>query len=151
MAWACAVAACAWLLTAWDIWIRVSLANGPSFDAPKRNRFYALRSSGDHEESPDVVTNILQVFSIDVYALLDTNAALSIVTLLVGKKFCMMMGNICFHLKLTWFHVLLQFYKSWILFGESVEDDDMSIVIMVLIVLLLHELDYIIYFWVLIY
>ena len=61
-------------------------ASGSS-DAPKKNRFYALRSRGEQETSPDVVTGMLKVFSLDVYALHDTGATLSFVTPLVAKKF----------------------------------------------------------------
>ena len=40
----------------------------------KRNQFYVLPSRGEEEESLDVVTNTLQRFSIDVYALPDPNS-----------------------------------------------------------------------------
>ncbi|XP_015081364.1 uncharacterized protein LOC107024983 [Solanum pennellii] len=43
----------------------------PSSDAQKRNRFCALKAKGEKESSPDVVTGMIQVFSINVYALLD--------------------------------------------------------------------------------
>ncbi|XP_069155744.1 uncharacterized protein [Solanum lycopersicum] len=56
-------------------------------DAPKMNRFYALLSRGEQETSANVVTSILKVFSIDVYALLDPGAALSFVIPLITKKF----------------------------------------------------------------
>uniref|UniRef100_M1BQ68 Gag-pol polyprotein n=1 Tax=Solanum tuberosum TaxID=4113 RepID=M1BQ68_SOLTU len=56
-------------------------------DAPKKNHFYALQSRGDQESSPNVVTGMLQVFSIDVYALLDPSATLSFVTPFVAMKF----------------------------------------------------------------
>ena len=36
-------------------------ASGSS-DAPNKNRFYALRSRGERETSPDVVTDMLKVF-----------------------------------------------------------------------------------------
>ena len=42
---------------------------------------------GDHEESPDVVTGILQVLYINVYALLYPGATLLFVTPLVARKF----------------------------------------------------------------
>ena len=58
-----------------------------SSDAPKKNRFDALRSRGEQEFSPDVVIDLLKVFSIDVYALLDPDATLSFVTPLVAKMF----------------------------------------------------------------
>ena len=47
----------------------------------------ALRSRGDQEDSPDVVTDMLQMFSINVYALLDPDATLSFVTPLVSMNF----------------------------------------------------------------
>ena len=37
----------------------------------KRNRFYELKARGEQESSPDVVMCMLQVFSVNVYALLD--------------------------------------------------------------------------------
>ena len=66
-------------------------ASGLSSVAPKKNRFYALRSRGDQEDSPNVLTIMLQVFSIIVYALLDTGATLSFVIPLVAKKFEMLL------------------------------------------------------------
>ncbi|XP_069148089.1 uncharacterized protein [Solanum lycopersicum] len=44
-------------------------ASGSS-DATKKNRFYAFRSRGEQEISPDVVTGMLKVFFVGVYALL---------------------------------------------------------------------------------
>ena len=58
-----------------------------SNDYYKKNHFYALRSRGEQETSPDVVTDMLKVFSIDVYDLVDVGATLSFVTPLVAKKF----------------------------------------------------------------
>ena len=52
-----------------------------------KNRFYALRSRGEQETSLDVVTSMLKVFSLDVYALLDPGATLTFVTPLIAKKF----------------------------------------------------------------
>ena len=54
---------------------------------PKKNLFYALRSRGEQETSPNVVTFMFKVFSIDVYAFLDPGATLSFITPLVAKKF----------------------------------------------------------------
>ena len=48
-----------------------------SSDAPKKNRFYALCSSGKQLTSPNVVTNMLKVFFVDVDALLDLGYTLS--------------------------------------------------------------------------
>ena len=58
-----------------------------SNDAPKKNHFCALRSSGEQETTPDAMTDVLKVFSNDVYALFDPGATLSFVTALVAKKF----------------------------------------------------------------
>ena len=56
-------------------------------DIPKKNRFYAIRSRGEQETSLDVLTGMLQVFSVDVYALLDQGCRLSFVTPLISRKF----------------------------------------------------------------
>ena len=58
-----------------------------SNEAPNKNRFYALHSRGEQQTSPDVVTGMLKVFSIDAYALLDPITTLSFVTPFVAKKF----------------------------------------------------------------
>ena len=46
------------------------LVSGSS-EAPKNNCFYALHIRGDKETSPNIMTCLLKVFFIDVYALLD--------------------------------------------------------------------------------
>ena len=56
-------------------------------DSPKKNHFYALHRRGEQETSPDVVTGMLKVFSIYIYALLDSSSTLSFVTPLISKKF----------------------------------------------------------------
>ena len=61
--------------------------SAPNPDAPKKNHFYALRSRGNQEDSPDVVTGMLQVFSNNVYVLLDLGANFSFVTPLISKRF----------------------------------------------------------------
>ncbi|XP_049391573.1 uncharacterized protein LOC125856004 [Solanum stenotomum] len=61
--------------------------SGSNSNAQKQNRSYALQSRGDQESSPDVVTDMLKVFCIDVYALLDPGANLSFVTPFVAMKF----------------------------------------------------------------
>ncbi|XP_049349343.1 uncharacterized protein LOC125813907 [Solanum verrucosum] len=59
--------------------------SGSNSNDPKKNRFYALQSSGDKESSPDVVTG--KSFHIDVYGFLDPSATLSFVTPYVAMKF----------------------------------------------------------------
>ena len=56
-------------------------------DPPKNNLFYVLRSRGEQESSPDVVTSMLRLFDIDVYALLDLGATLYFVTPLIDRMF----------------------------------------------------------------
>ena len=58
-----------------------------SNDTPNKNHFYDVRSKGEKETSPDVVTGMLKLFSIDEYALIDPGATLSFVTTLVAKNF----------------------------------------------------------------
>ncbi|WMV32513.1 hypothetical protein MTR67_025898 [Solanum verrucosum] len=54
--------------------------------APKQNGFYALQTRHDQEGSPDVVTDMLKVFYLDVYALLDLGATLSFVISYVAMR-----------------------------------------------------------------
>ena len=58
-----------------------------SSDAPNKNHFNALHYRGEKETSPDVVTDMLKVLSLDVYALIDPCSTLSFFTPLVAKKF----------------------------------------------------------------
>ena len=53
----------------------------------KRNLFYALMARGEQENSPNVVSCMLQVFSSNFYGFLDLGATLSFVTPLVARKF----------------------------------------------------------------
>ena len=48
------------------------------------NQLYALKSCQEQEDSPDVVTGMIQVFEFIVFALLDPGASLSFVTLYVA-------------------------------------------------------------------
>ena len=59
----------------------------PCLGVTKKNRLFSRRSRGDQETSPDVVTGMLNVLSIDVYYLLDHGSTLSFVTPLIVKKF----------------------------------------------------------------
>lgn len=56
-------------------------------DSTRKNYIYDLYSGGEQQSSPKVVTGILQVFSIDVYALLDPGSTLYFVTPLIARKF----------------------------------------------------------------
>ena len=58
-----------------------------STDSLKKSRFYALCFRGEQETSPDMVTGLLTMFSIDVYILLDSDTTLSFVTHITTKKF----------------------------------------------------------------
>ncbi|WMV45522.1 hypothetical protein MTR67_038907 [Solanum verrucosum] len=51
------------------------------------NRLYAITICKEQEDSPDVVTGMIQVFNFDVYALLDPGANLSFVTPYVAMNF----------------------------------------------------------------
>ncbi|XP_075103124.1 uncharacterized protein LOC142177942 [Nicotiana tabacum] len=59
---------------------------GASGSGGQQNRIYALSSRQDLESSPDVVTGILSVFSIDMYALIDPGSTLSYISPLVASK-----------------------------------------------------------------
>ncbi|XP_075076929.1 uncharacterized protein LOC142163527 [Nicotiana tabacum] len=59
---------------------------GASGPRGQQNRIYALSSRQDLELSPDVVTGILSVFSIDMYALIDPGSTLSYISPLVASK-----------------------------------------------------------------
>ena len=84
--------------------------SGSNVDHPKKNYFYALRFRGKQESSPDVVTGILQVFSINVYNLLETGATLSFVTPLVASEFYSLLYilNEPFIMSTRWVSRLLQ-------------------------------------------
>lgn len=56
-------------------------------DSTRKNYIYDLYSGGEQQSSPKVVTGILQVFSIDVYPLLDFGSRLSFVTPLIASRF----------------------------------------------------------------
>ena len=59
--------------------------SGSNVDAFKKYHFYALRSRGEQETSPDVVNGMLKVLFIDVYALSNPGATLSFVTAFIAK------------------------------------------------------------------
>ena len=56
-------------------------------DPLKKNILYALLCRGEKETSPNALTSMLNVFSTDIYVLLDSAATFSFVTHLVAKKF----------------------------------------------------------------
>ncbi|XP_015060338.1 uncharacterized protein LOC107006249 [Solanum pennellii] len=51
------------------------------------NHLYALNNCQEHENSPDVVTGMIQVFDITVYVLLDPGSSLSFVTPYISMNF----------------------------------------------------------------
>ncbi|WMV18321.1 hypothetical protein MTR67_011706 [Solanum verrucosum] len=55
--------------------------------APMQNKFYALQTQQHHNDSPNVVTDMLKEFQLDAYALLDLGATLSFVTPYVAMRF----------------------------------------------------------------
>ena len=55
-----------------------STPSGPSSETPKINRIYAVKARVEQESSLDVVTSMLQVFSVNVNAFLDPCAYVSI-------------------------------------------------------------------------
>ena len=50
-------------------------------------RLYAITSRKEQENSLDVITGMIKVFTFDVYALLDPGASLSFVTSYIVNKF----------------------------------------------------------------
>ena len=62
---------------------KIGQSSGSS-DSRENNRFYALHSKGEQGTYPNVVTDMLKIFTLDVYALLDTGDTLSFVTPLVA-------------------------------------------------------------------
>ena len=61
--------------------------SGPNSETPKINRSYELKARGEQESFPDVVTGMLEVLSVIVYAFLYPSATLSLVTPFLGRKF----------------------------------------------------------------
>ena len=61
--------------------------SGSNIDVPRKNIFYSLPSRGEHESSPDMVTGMLQVFSLKIYTLIYLGATLSFNTSLVVRNF----------------------------------------------------------------
>ena len=53
----------------------------------RKNRLYALQSRKDKEGSPNLVTSMLQVFDLNVYALLNPGVTLSFVTPYIAVQF----------------------------------------------------------------
>ena len=59
------------------------------------NRLYAITNRQEQENSPNVVTGMIKVFTFDVYALLDPGASLSFVTPYVANKFDVLPERLC--------------------------------------------------------
>ncbi|WMV40954.1 hypothetical protein MTR67_034339 [Solanum verrucosum] len=76
----------------------------PDRTAPRRatssagggaNRLYAITSRHEQENSPNVVTGMIKVFTFNVYALLDPGASLSFVTPYVANQFEVLPERLC--------------------------------------------------------
>ncbi|KAH0678966.1 hypothetical protein KY284_020051 [Solanum tuberosum] len=59
------------------------------------NRLYVITSRQEQENSLDIVTGMIKVFTFDVYALLDPGASLSFVTPYVANKFEVIREKLC--------------------------------------------------------
>lgn len=59
----------------------------PNSDVPKKDHLCALQSQGGQESSPDAVIVMLQVYPINVYALLGPGSTFSFESPLVAIKF----------------------------------------------------------------
>lgn len=59
---------------------RQAQPSGSGSDAPKQNKLYDLHTRQNHEGFPNVATDILKVFHLVVYVLLDLDAMLSYIT-----------------------------------------------------------------------
>ncbi|KAH0715889.1 hypothetical protein KY284_008794 [Solanum tuberosum] len=66
---------------------RVAPREATSGTSGGTNRLYAINSHQEQEDSPDVVTGMIQVFDFTLYALLDLGASLSFVTPYVAMNF----------------------------------------------------------------
>lgn len=60
---------------------------GATSSGGQQNRIYALSGRQNLNSSPDVVTGVLFVFSINVYAVIDAGSTLSYITPFVASKF----------------------------------------------------------------
>uniref|UniRef100_M1DWL7 Gag-pol protein n=1 Tax=Solanum tuberosum TaxID=4113 RepID=M1DWL7_SOLTU len=58
------------------------------------NHLYAITNRQEQEDSPDVVTGMIQVFNFNVYALLDPGASLSFVTPYVPVDFNVLLDKL---------------------------------------------------------
>ena len=85
-------------------------ASGSNVDAPKKNHLYALCSKSEQKTSPYVVTGMLNVFSIDVYVLLDQGDTLLFDRTLESQKFDILpvILNEPFSLSTQWWNQLFQ-------------------------------------------
>ncbi|KAG5600328.1 hypothetical protein H5410_031698 [Solanum commersonii] len=59
------------------------------------NRLYAITSRQEQENSPDVVTGLIKVFTLDVYTLLNAGANLFFVTPYVANNFDVLPEKLC--------------------------------------------------------
>ncbi|WMV24090.1 hypothetical protein MTR67_017475 [Solanum verrucosum] len=70
-------------------------------ESQKQNKSYALQTHHEQVGSPDVVTVMLKVFHLDVYALLDTGATLSFSTPYMAMRFYLSLYKLLNHLSVS--------------------------------------------------
>ncbi|KAK4721591.1 hypothetical protein R3W88_011824 [Solanum pinnatisectum] len=61
------------------------------------NRLYAINNCQEKEDSPNIVTGMIQVFDFTVYALLDPGTSLSFVTPYIAMNFDLFLSNLVNH------------------------------------------------------
>uniref|UniRef100_M1DGU5 Gag-pol polyprotein n=1 Tax=Solanum tuberosum TaxID=4113 RepID=M1DGU5_SOLTU len=88
-------------LAAYQLKNRATSRGDTSGEGGGENHLYAITSRQEQENSPDVVTGMIKVFTLNVYDLLDPGASLSFVTPYVAMKFDVLPEKL-------WLHVLEQ-------------------------------------------
>ncbi|WMV09329.1 hypothetical protein MTR67_002714 [Solanum verrucosum] len=78
-----------------------SSSSGSVSNTPKQNRFYALQTRGQQNGYSYVVTGMLKVSQLDVYALLDSGATLSFVTPYVAMRFGVVLDLLLEHFSVS--------------------------------------------------
>ena len=74
---------------------RATPGGATSVTGEGENCLYAITSRQNQENSPFVVTSMIEVFTFDIYALLDLGASLSFVTPYVANQFGIILDKLC--------------------------------------------------------